>query len=1466
MYYRSTLNLLRLFVLVLYLFTCLVGRSQTNTPRTVKIDNNCGGYLEYLPAGYNTDLTKKYPTIIYIHGGASFGSGTTASLTLLPKVEGVPYYISKNLFPSSLVTPYGDTVSFIAISPQFMQAYTTPQNVKDVIDYVIAHYRVDPNRIYLTGYSLGGNAVWQAISNLAAAQRLAAIVPVAGYNNPYTDTTAQFIAGANLPVWAIHSNADQTISVTASINMVNKINSYNPPIPAILTRLATQSHDSTVTAAFNPSFRPNGKNVYEWMLQYARAYPPTANAGNDTSILLPVNSVTLSASRSSDPQGSALSYIWTKISGPAEYSISDTTAVNPVISGLLAGNYGFKLTVTDAAGLSRSATVKISVISPNPAVPPVANAGNDTTILLPQTSTILSASASYAPNGAIERYTWSTMAGPAQAVIASPGAMTTMVSNLKPGTYQFQLAVKDNLDSVGKAMVKVRLINPFPNVAPFARAGADQTISIPVNSVTLNGSASSDTDGVITSYHWRELNGPSQGSIATENAAITNVTNLVQGIYQFELTVQDDSAATTRDTIAVFVNPRPKLIQVNVYGGSYPGGTGWNNWNVQSNLTSSALSYSDGTASVVKAVLGGNSGVADNGAGYAVTMCPPEVGRTASYYFNPRTLVISGLDSNNQYTLEAYASRNGGAHTFYSVGSSTVDILVTNNFSNKAVFNNLTLANGKVTVNITSSSGSYNYINGFTLTEAGKAGSPNANKLPVAVAGADQTINLPVNQVTVNGSGSYDPDGSIASYSWQQLSGPSPATIASPNADTTAITGLDSGAYVFQLTVRDNLGAVSTNTVKITVGTAGYNNIPPVARAGADATINLPLDSVQLDGSASFDPDGRIVRYRWLKIAGPGQYSISDSSVVNPGIGNLFAGTYQFELTVTDNMGAIGKDTMAILVTATTPVPPVALAGPDTLLAMPANSTILDGSRSYSKDTTILSYYWRKISGPDQYTINDSTLVSPQLGNLTGGTYVFELDVTDNYGLTGKDSVAVTVKANQAPIAVAGKDTSLVLPVNSIKLNGGASYDPDGSVAAYRWTKLSGPASFSINDSTAISPVISNLTNGIYSISLTVTDNLGATGTSTINITVYPPLNIPPVAEAGPDQTILLPASSVTLNGSASKDSNGIIIQYAWRQLSGPSTSVLSKPDSVITDAGGLAAGTYGFELAVTDDSLAVTRDTVFVTVASPQRLIKVNVYGGTTPAGAGWNNWNVSSSLSSGLLSYSDSVSSTISAVLSASDGVGDNGPGYPVTMCPVEVGRTTSYYWTTRTLTISGLDATRRYNFEAYASRYKGTTNTFTIGTTSVSVNPLNNYANKVIFNAITPTNGKIVVTLNGSYNYLNGFMLTEYAATSGTAVGSAAMRTSGASLSGPDTTQSVTVFPNPFKDQVRVQISNTSAGQVRIIVIDASGRAIREYTFIKESGTMLQTLPLQVLPAGIYYIRVQMASWQRTIKVVK
>ncbi|ULQ54725.1 Kelch repeat-containing protein [Flavihumibacter fluvii] len=91
------------------------------------------------------------------------------------------------------------------------------------------------------------------------------------------------------------------------------------------------------------------------------------------------------------------------------------------------------------------------------------------------------------------------------------------------------------------------------NKSPIAHAGADQAILLPVDSVILNGSASTDPDNNIISYAWINLSGPSPCNIATANAVQTKVSNLAEGIYQFELTVTDADSLFSKDTIQIIV-------------------------------------------------------------------------------------------------------------------------------------------------------------------------------------------------------------------------------------------------------------------------------------------------------------------------------------------------------------------------------------------------------------------------------------------------------------------------------------------------------------------------------------------------------------------------------------------------------------------------------------------------------------------------------------------------------------------------------------------------------------------------------------------------------------------------------------------------------------------------------------------------------------------------------------------------
>jgi N-acetylneuraminic acid mutarotase len=189
------------------------------------------------------------------------------------------------------------------------------------------------------------------------------------------------------------------------------------------------------------------------------------------------------------------------------------------------------------------------------------------------------------------------------------------------------------------------------------------------------------------------------------------------------------------------------------------------------------------------------------------------------------------------------------------------------------------------------------------------------NKPPIADAGIDQLVILPKDSTTITGKASKDPDGFIVSFKWRTLS-PNPSLIIThPDSAVTMLRGMIAGVYDLELKVTDNEGLSSADTMQIRVSISSQINQPPVAKAGADITYTQPINSVSIDGSQSYDPDGTIVSYVWKQIAGANQTNITDPMKANSKVYDVTGGTYLFELTVTDNAGLSSSDTVQVSAT-----------------------------------------------------------------------------------------------------------------------------------------------------------------------------------------------------------------------------------------------------------------------------------------------------------------------------------------------------------------------------------------------------------------------------------------------------------------------------------------------------------------------------------------------------------------------
>jgi hypothetical protein len=188
-----------------------------------------------------------------------------------------------------------------------------------------------------------------------------------------------------------------------------------------------------------------------------------------------------------------------------------------------------------------------------------------------------------------------------------------------------------------------------------------------------------------------------------------------------------------------------------------------------------------------------------------------------------------------------------------------------------------------------------------------------ANKTPIANAGPDMQIVLPLDSLTLDGKSSSDRDGKIIAWEWTIIRSASPVTISFSNAEQARVKNLVAGQYQFELRVSDDDGLFSRDTVQVTVDSIpGEANHRPIANAGADQKRTLRSTRIPLDGSASHDPDGIIMGSTWSQLKGPNSATITHLNLPVSSIVGFVEGIYIFRLEVIDDKGVMDDDTVQI--------------------------------------------------------------------------------------------------------------------------------------------------------------------------------------------------------------------------------------------------------------------------------------------------------------------------------------------------------------------------------------------------------------------------------------------------------------------------------------------------------------------------------------------------------------------------
>ncbi len=475
-------------------------------------------------------------------------------------------------------------------------------------------------------------------------------------------------------------------------------------------------------------------------------------------------------------------------------------------------------------------------------------------------------------------------------------------------------------------------------------------------------------------------------------------------------------------------------------------------------------------------------------------------------------------------------------------------------------------------------------------------GPPIGNRPPVANAGPDQTVH--VGQTAyLNGGGSSDPDGDALRYAWSFASRPTGSSAAL--SDTTAInpsfTPDKEGPYTLQLVVTDSKGASGTPD-QVVVSTS---NSPPVAYAGPNQSIIGMGATVQLDGTRSKDDDGDSLAYRWTLTCPEGSIaSLSDSTSPRPTFVVDRPGTYIAQLVVSDGWASSAPS--AVTITSEN-LKPVAKASANPTTVHAGASVQLDGSASSDPDGNLpLSYAWSFVAKPggSQAILADPAIFNPTFVADQPGDYVVQLIVKDSLMAESAAATVTISTANSPPVADAGPDQALTR-VNSVVTLNGKGTDPDGDQVTLKWS-LSRPAgsTATLSNDTSPNPTFVADVPGEYVAQLKVSDPW----TSSFATVTVSFANVPPVAEAKPDQVIQAIGDTVTVQGSGNDD-NGDNLSYCWSIKSLPSgSSATAVPDLNQPGKATFVAdvhGDYVLELKVTDSWGLSATDTMLVSFAN---------------------------------------------------------------------------------------------------------------------------------------------------------------------------------------------------------------------------------------------------------------------------
>lgn len=545
----------RTLVLVLFFFASVIAQGQD--PQKAKMTPDGRGYLEYLPSGYSTS-SEKYPVIVFLHGSGERGTGSPTDLEKV-KRNGPPKYIAEG--HDMCFTANGKTECFIVLSPQTID-WSWKGDVIPFIKWALANYKIDPERVFVTGLSMGGEGAWLTSGLYDNSPNLLAGIAVMAGRGTLEHGINTALRKIN--VWAFHGDADTALGIGGGLLPITGMLNLNAIPAPIWTVYPGVGHGGCWERAYRTDHMYHNPNVYEWFLTKRRSgsdipdqdpepepEPPVVDAGDDKTITLPTASTSFTAT-ASDADGQVNSYTWTKLSGPA-VTMNDAGTQTLSVSNAVTGTYVFRVTVKDSDNQQDQDDVQLTVNSTSsPNTAPTVNAGLDKTIQLPSSSAQFTATAKDL-DGTIASYQWTKISG-GSIVMSSTTSRTVSLTKAVAGTYSFKVTVTDNKGATGSDVVNLVVSSTSgTNQPPVVTAGDKKYIYLPTNYASFTATAS-DPDGSIVSYQWTKIG----GGVITMSGTTTSklsLSNAVECTYVFQVTVKDNKGATASAIVRLAVKP-----------------------------------------------------------------------------------------------------------------------------------------------------------------------------------------------------------------------------------------------------------------------------------------------------------------------------------------------------------------------------------------------------------------------------------------------------------------------------------------------------------------------------------------------------------------------------------------------------------------------------------------------------------------------------------------------------------------------------------------------------------------------------------------------------------------------------------------------------------------------------------------------------------------------------------------------